>query len=403
MGDLSAAISSANNSVVKGTSEKQIRAWRRYNEYLLSIGVTNDPFLENFDRGQRQKILSAFAQSVREGRFGSQPPKLLKADSVRAALDGVAQTYKLADRADPRLDADGKLAFLLQRQLRGYKSVDPGEKPQVAITGSVLRKFYQLALSDFDKALCTLFIGAFFFAMRSCEYLKVQGTRKTKLLELRNIRFFKGNVSIPHSSSSIFSADCVSITFEFQKRDTKNDTITQHRSGDALLCPVKVWATIVQRIRSYKNTTSSTSVNTFQFPDSGKIHTFSGAELLKRLRFATTALGSDSLGFTAKEVGLHSARSGAAMAMYLAHVPVFTIMLLGRWSSDAFLRYIRKQVKEFSDGISSKMIQNEHFFTIPSASAEDLRVTNSSLNPACRNNHGPSFRVTVRPLASVFH
>jgi hypothetical protein len=219
--------------------------------------------------------------------------------------------------------------------------------------------------------------------MRSCEYIKVQDTRKTKLLELRNIRFFRGNVLIPHSSSSLSLADCVSITFEFQKRDTKNDTITQHQSGDKLLCPVKVWAYIIRRIRSYKYSTSSTTVNTYQFSKSEKTHTFTGAELLKRLRFATTSIGSESLGFTAKEVGLHSAHSGAAMAMYLAHVTVFTIMLLGCWLSDAFLRYIRKQVKEFSNGISSKMIQHEHFFTIPSSSSEDPRMSNNPLNLAC--------------------
>jgi hypothetical protein len=309
----------------------------------------------------------------------------------------------LADKPDPRLDADGKLAFLLQRQLRGYKSTDPGEKPQVAITGSVLRKYHELAISTFDKALCELFIGAFYFAMRSCEYVRVSGPRKTKLLVLKNIRFFKGNTLILHSDNSISSADCVSITFEFQKQETKNNTITQHRSGDDLLCPVRVWASIVTRIRSYKKSNSLTTVNTFQFPGESKFHTFTGAELLKRLRIATSAIGPDSLGFTAKEVGLHSARSGAAMAMYLAHVPVFTIMLLGRWSSDAFLRYIRKQVKEFSNGISSKMIQLEHFFTIPSSSSEDPRVPNNPLNLACRYNHGLSFKDTVRPLASVFH
>ncbi|MFN9981363.1 MAG: hypothetical protein ACK53Y_15670, partial [bacterium] len=143
---------------------------------------------------------------------------------------------------------------------------------------------------------------------------------------------------------------------------------------------VIVWASIAKRIRSYKNSSSSTTVNTFQFPESGKTHFFFGAELLKRLRFATTSIGSDSLGFTAKEVGLHSARSGAAIAMYLAHVPVFTILLLGRWLSDAFLRYIRKQVKEFSNGFSSKMIQHEHFFTIPSSSSKDPRVSNNPLN-----------------------
>jgi hypothetical protein len=42
-------------------------------------------------------------------------------------------------------------------------------------------------------------------------------------------------------------------------------------------------------------------------------------------------------------------------------------MLLGGWSSDAFLHYIRKQVEEFSTGFSKKMIIHEHFFTVPSA------------------------------------
>ena len=95
-------------------------------------------------------------------------------------------------------------------------------------------------------------------------------------------------------------------------------------------------------------------------------------------------LGEDILGFSAKDIGLHSAQSGAAMAMYLAHVPVFTIMFLGRWSSDAFLQYIQKQVKEFSRGISSKMVQKDYFFTVPSSSKDDPRISNHPLNLAIR-------------------
>jgi hypothetical protein len=79
------------------------------------------------------------------------------------------------------------------------------------------------------------------------------------------------------------------------------------------------------------------------------------------------------------------------MAMYLSGDPLFTIMLLGRWSSGAFLRYIqkqikhyiRKQVKEFSQGISSKMIKNEKFFTIPTVSKEDPRIPNHPLELSC--------------------
>ncbi len=49
------------------------------------------------------------------------------------------------------------------------------------------------------------------------------------------------------------------------------------------------------------------------------------------------------------------------MAMYLTGVSVFSIMLIGRWSSTAFLKYIQKQVQEFSQGISSKMIEVQTF------------------------------------------
>jgi len=402
MGDLCSAVESARKAVVRGTSEKQIRAWSRFKNYLLSIGIENDAFLENFNQGQRHKILSAFVQSIREGRFSTQPAKYLKADSVRASLDFVAQAFKLANRPDPRLDPDGKLPFILQRQLRGYKSTDPGETPQVAVTGSNLRKFYLLSISPRDKALCELFIGAFFFAMRSCEYIKVTGPCKTKLLTTKNIRFLKGNRQLQHHDPTLHLADCVSITFEQQKREAKNDIITQHRSGDKLLCPVRIWASIIKRISSYPGHTPSDPVNKFRLSNDSFIF-FSGTELLKKLRLAATAVGPDVLGFTMKEIGLHSARSGAAMAMYLAHVPVFTIMLLGRWSSDAFLRYIRKQVKEFSNGISSKMITKESFFTIPSTSTQDPRTANNPLNLASRNNNGLGFKVTIRPLASVFH
>lgn len=56
--------------------------------------------------------------------------------------------------------------------------IKDGEKQQVAVTGSILRQFHRSSISPMDLALCELFIGAFFFAMRSCEYLKVSGKEK---------------------------------------------------------------------------------------------------------------------------------------------------------------------------------------------------------------------------------
>eukprot|EP00957_Ditylum_brightwellii_P115847 8837286-Ditylum_brightwellii.AAC.1 len=78
------------------------------------------------------------------------------------------------------------------------------------------------------------------------------------------------------------------------------------------------------------------------------------------------------------------------MAMYLARVPVYTIMLIGRWSSNAFLVYIRKQVQDFTKGISSKMIISPNFFTIPDIAThiEDPRTRGDTNNFAARQNGG---------------
>jgi hypothetical protein len=72
------------------------------------------------------------------------------------------------------------------------------------------------------------------------------------------------------------------------------------------------------------------------------------------------------LGFQANEIGTHSIRSGGAMAMKLSGAEDSTIRLIGRWKSDSFLKYIRKQIQQFSSNISSRMLDHEHFTHIPS-------------------------------------
>jgi hypothetical protein len=122
-----------------------------------------------------------------------------------------------------------------------------------------------MSISSADKALYELFTGAFFFAMRSYEYVAVSGTRKIKLPALQNIHFFKGRKQLEHNDILLHLA--ISITFQLQKCDTKTDIITQHKSSDPILCPVKIWVKIVHRIFNYKNSSKNSTENTFAFPD----------------------------------------------------------------------------------------------------------------------------------------
>ena len=178
-------------------------------------------------------------------------------------------------------------------------------------------------------------------------------------------------------------ADVVSITFRFQKNKKKEDTVTQYRSM-TIPCPVTAWAAVVIRILGYPGTTGDSPVNTFL---AGKtLIKIPSKTILASIRVTVTAIGVDILGFYAHEVGTHSIRSSCAMALYLAPASIVTIMHIGRWSSDAFLLYIRKQVQEFSKNLTSQMVKNAQFFTIPSVTEHTVDFDTADFNdPRTRN------------------
>jgi hypothetical protein len=91
MADMHASELAIQGAVVQGTNAKQSPARFCYREYLSSIGLSHDCFLDEFSPCQKQCIHSAFAHAIREGRFGSsRNRKTNKSKSVRATLDCMA-------------------------------------------------------------------------------------------------------------------------------------------------------------------------------------------------------------------------------------------------------------------------------------------------------------------------
>ncbi len=55
------------------------------------------------------------------------------------------------------------------------------------------------------------------------------------------------------------------------------------------------------------------------------------------------------------------------MLLFLQGIPRETIMLIGRWQSDAFLLYLRRDIKEFTSGVSTSLSTTPiNLFNIPS-------------------------------------
>jgi hypothetical protein len=207
-----------------------------------------------------------------------------------------------------------------------------------------------------------LTIMAFFFAMRSCEFTLTPHPGRTQVIRLRGVLFRDSdNHEIEHASPHLGAAERVTLTFEDQKNGLKMDRRTHQRTGDPVLCPVRSLASLVARIyRRVPSASPDTTINTmFLHAQETKA---TSASLRTFIRSTCTLGGGKSaFGYSPSEIGTKSIRSGAAMSLFLMNHPVHKIMILGRWSSDAFLVYIRPQVLEWTNQMSRDMIHIDSF------------------------------------------
>lgn len=89
---------------------------------------------------------------------------------------------------------------------RAWEQIDPGKHRKCALTPKHLRFIAKYGAETGDACLvadATLLIGAFFFALRSCEYSRVWQPGRTQLLQVCNVQFYDNNY-FPLDSASAF-------------------------------------------------------------------------------------------------------------------------------------------------------------------------------------------------------
>ena len=253
---------------------------------------------------------------------------------------------------------------MLKRQASAYKKTDKPTKHQKALPPEVYRQLLRLSSTPRAKARAILLSSAVFFCMRSCEYTKTsQKEQKTRTIRVKDITFRLNGRILPHDHPRINEATTVTILFGLQKCEILDEPVTQYRTEDPELCPVRGWTKVIQRIRSYPGFEDDWPVYTYY--DGQNFSDLSSSEILQDIRRIVDIMGPDVLGFTSADVGTHSNRGGGAMMMYLAKTPIVTIMMIGRWHSSAFLIYIEKQCLQFSQGVSQAMLKYNTFYNVP--------------------------------------
>ena len=156
--------------------------------------------------------------------------------------------------------------------------------------------------------------------------------------------------------------------------------ITQWATLHLFLCPVKQWAAIVKHISLYPGASKATPVSAVL--QHKRIVHITKKQVNDALQDGVKAYRESKLCINASEVGTHSLHFGAAMEMYLGGLPVYAIQLIGRWSSDSFMKYLHKQIKEFTLGVSMKMLTVQvfcHNSSITSSCPEEIEFGMSAL------------------------
>ena len=89
-----------------------------------------------------------------------------------------------------------------------------------------------------------------------------------------------------------------------------------------------------------------------------------GAEITAALRASTRIIGPQ-VGFTPDDVSARSMQDGGAMDFLMARVDTYTIRLVGRWCSNAMLRYLHTTAQTLTAGRAAHMVQHGNYALIP--------------------------------------
>jgi hypothetical protein len=382
------------DSCQEGSHEQRDRGWRRWLSFCDEAGVP-DPFLGHLPDSEQELLVRAFfglyrvADWAQSGRLRGQRKSPMVATTLRTAASNLAAAFGNHFKRSPLHVKDGtQLLPSLRALLRAYDNVDPPPNRQKAVTPKLLRCLWSFArtrnirASLYEHAV-DLLIGAYFFAMRPCEFVKTPRPGKTKRAKLSTLIFRDSKKQIlAHTNPLLLSSsEYVTVVFIDQKNGTKMDHRTQRKTGHRFLCPVLRFGRAVRRIvLTVPRWTPDTPLCALQVDDKTLLVTSTFTKSL--LRHTCHLFGGlPTFGFLPTEIGNRSIRPGAAMSLFLMHHPKEWIMILGRWASDAFLVYIRPQVLEWTNNMSKDMIKLDSFLDVGRSKHAPPIATESDKRP----------------------
>lgn len=313
------------------------RHWLSWCAFCLEHQL--DPHLQ--DISDPVPTLQVWATRYRDGRLapGGHP---VRTKTVEDAVRAVGQTFARMGSHDIRQNSTGQLDYRLKQQFQCWRREDPAPhrvKPiPIAIVHYTLRMAYSGTSSDAICAYADIITIGYFFLMRPGEYTGTHGGNSAAI-QLGQIQLRCGTRRLDlwtATATELHSATTVAFTFDNQKNGVRGEVISHGRTGQQYCCPTLATVRRILYLRA-KGATVHTPLASYW---SGECRLgIKSSDITRILRQAVVAIGTE-VGLVPTDIEARSLRAGGAMALLNGGCDDNIIKLMGRWRSDAMLRYL---------------------------------------------------------------
>jgi hypothetical protein len=267
----------------------------------------------------------------------------------------------LLGRPDPRILPSGKLDFRLARLKKGFTKEDlPPERLQPVSISILQQLCLDTGPSVFEQTTRDLAIMGFYYLCRPGEaYAPSTTTCDSDPFRLCDVEFAVGPGL--HRADTIpihllAHATGVRLEFTSQKNSNAGEKIAHGISGDFFMCPTKAVARLVANLRR-QNAPRTTPLHCADTAAKLSVH---ARHITAALRHAATTIQTIT-GIDPEKLTARSLRPGGATALLCARIDRDTIKLVGRWKSDAMLRYLHAQAVPAMNNLARAMLQHGIF------------------------------------------
>lgn len=302
-------------------------------------------------------VFASHRRNTRTGRGG----KPIRSKTISASLQHVGKGITLMGDPDPRLATPGVPKFhpLLDDYLKALEREDDPQSRAHPANITIVRNLTTVqpptAHSQHVALLC---IVGFYWLLRPAEYLSGQGQGRSEAFKLGDASFEIDGKIYNATDASLNDVDVnriqrASLTFADQKNAVKGEQITHAANLDPVLCPCKALARICAHLRAHG--ASPRAAIYYYYNASGRRQRVTPEHVTAALRSSASKL-QDTTGISPALLSARSLRPGGATALLCANVDPNIIQLLGRWQSDAMLRYLRVAALAQSTNLSQQML-----------------------------------------------